>query len=99
MVILKQGIGNAPYNCIVQPYPGGVVRKGDEVQCTDPRSGKVVRGECVAHWTFLWAHLQDWFCQEAYGVDAFTLYKYLQTKPEYSESHYVRFCKLQIRKQ
>lgn len=96
MVILKQGIGNAPYNCIVQPYPGGMVPVGEEVQCTDPRTGKVTLGECVAHWTFLWAELQDWFCQEAYNCDAFTLYSRLQQKPEYKNSDYVRFCKLKI---
>jgi hypothetical protein len=97
MISINQGPGKPPYNCIIQPYPGGKVAKGDTVQCTNPQTKKVTVGVCVTHWTFLWTELPDEFGLGAYGVDALTIYKYLQQKPEYADSHYVRFCKLEIK--
>jgi len=96
VISVSQGLGNPPYNCIVQPWPGGAVRIGAMVCCTDPRSGKTIEAECIDHWTFLWAELPDSFCMGAYGADALTIYKYLKQKPEFSNAEYVRFCKLKL---
>ena len=77
MIIVRQGLANEPYSCIMQPFPGGVVKKDDIVKCIDPRNNHAVTGICVDHWTFMWAYLPDFFCQEAYGIDALTMYKTL----------------------
>jgi hypothetical protein len=94
MILISQGLGKPPHNCIVQPWPGGSVGIGDVVRCTDPRSGKTVEAECIDHWTLMWVELTDSFCQETYGADSYTIYKLLKQKPEFRNAEYVRFCKL-----
>lgn len=94
MILISQGLGNPPLNCIVQPWPGGRVHIGDRVRCRDPRTGKIIEALCIDHWTFLWAELPDSFCRQAYGTDALTIYNTLRQKPEFRSADYVRFCKL-----
>ena len=94
MIIVRQGLANEPYSCIMQPFPGGVVKKDDIVKCIDPRNNHAVTGICVDHWTFMWAYLPDFFCQEAYGIDALTMYKTLTARTEFRGKEYVRFCKI-----
>jgi hypothetical protein len=95
MKIVNQGRPQSSCFTVIQPSPGNI-KKGDTVQCVDPKTNRSTNGICIDFWTFDWYNVPDAFIMLAFGVDAQSLKTALEAaKPEFNGVEDIRLFLIQ----
>lgn len=85
MKIISQGRAYSPYFCVTVKVEEQFT-EGEEIRCTNPRTGKSINGVFAGQFTWLWAEIPDSFCLLNFGMNAADYRLALtEAKPEFRD--------------
>ena len=90
MKVINQGRAYSPYFCVTvktdEPFTDG-----EEIRCTNPRTGKATIGVFVDQFTWTWTEIPDSFCLLNFGMNAADYRRALsEAKPEFRDTERIK---------
>lgn len=90
MKIINQGRANSPYFCVTVKVDE-LFTEGEEIRCTNPRTGKSITGVYAGQFTYNWSDIPDSFCLLNFGMNAADYRRALsEAKPEFRDTERIK---------